>query len=124
MDERIVCLVIVFELDLEKFALVLDLSMVLISTKWFLSNNPVVVIPLLLAIVLPLKPTPADILKSFWLDVYLSLRLSKLRLFPTFKFSVPSALKFAPLMVVSLAVFMFISLLDIRFELLLVMLSL
>ena len=65
IDESMVCLVIVFDLDLEKFALVLDLSIVLISTKWFLSNNPVVVMPLLLALVLPLKLTPADMLKSF-----------------------------------------------------------
>ena len=41
---------------------------------------------------------------------FISLVLSKLRLFPTFKFNLSSALKFAPLMVASLAVFIFISL--------------
>jgi len=35
IDERFVCFIFVFEFDLEKFALVLDLSMVLISTIKF-----------------------------------------------------------------------------------------
>ena len=60
-----VCLVIVFDLDLEKFALVLDVFTLLVSTKWFLSNSPVVFMPLLSALVLPLRPIPPDMPKPF-----------------------------------------------------------
>ena len=98
IDESTVCLVIVFELDLEKFALVLVAFVLDGLAKLEFGDLSL------------LNPMPTPTLYPLSLYAYLSLTLSKLRLFPTFKFNLSSALKFAPLMVVSLAVFIFISL--------------